>query len=137
MKPLVFDSTVLSSFARSGLLGLLEKLTSGYDRVVPTPVLQELRNGISPHPGLATVDECAWLREVRVDGLVELISFSEFHQRLGAGERNVGESSVLAWAQRHEGVALTDDQSAAQLAKEKRIEVRRTPATPQEIARGA
>ncbi len=123
---LVFDSSVLSCFARAGLLDLLDQLTRGHERLVPRAVLDELRIGAVKYPPLAVVETCIWLKLVAVDSLEELVAFTGFLQRLGAGARNVGESSVLAWALVHGGVALTDDQDAVQCAKEKHVPVSRS-----------
>jgi predicted nucleic acid-binding protein len=123
---LVFDTSVLSCFARAGLLDLLEKLTRGYERVVPRAVRVEIANGVADHPQLAEVAGCDWLVEVPVDSLKELVAFAYYSSRLGAGEHHVGESSALAWAEINGGRVVVDDQDAVQCAKEKHLEVSRS-----------
>jgi predicted nucleic acid-binding protein len=123
---LVFDSSVLSCFARADLLDLLEQLTRKHERLVPRAVLGEIKNGVAKYPQLEAIEECTWLKVVAVDSLEELVAFAEYARRLDAGLRNIGESSVLAWAEVHGGVALIDDQDAVQCAKERSVRVSRT-----------
>jgi predicted nucleic acid-binding protein len=73
------------------------------------------------------------MKVVPVDGLDELRLFAEYSRRLVVRDRNVGEASVLAWAEAHGGIALIDDQVAVQHGRERGVEVRRTLAV---IVRG-
>jgi predicted nucleic acid-binding protein len=123
---LVFDSSVLSAFARAELLELLELLSAGHERFVPRAVLAEIERGTSDHPSLKAIAAVEWLEMVRVDSVDELVAFADFSTRLVSGERNVGEASVLAWAQVNGGVAMVDDQDAAQCGRENRVAVRRS-----------
>lgn len=95
---LVFDTSVLSCFARAGELDALEQATRDHERLVPRAVLGEIKRGVVDYPKLAAVLDATWLEEVPVDGLEELAAFAHYARRLTAGDRNVGESSVLAWA---------------------------------------
>ncbi len=126
MATLGFDSSVLSPFARARRLETLEQLTNGHHRVVTRAVLEELDHGIPKHPLLAVVRSLPWLEIVSVDAFEELVAFSDFVRVLGAGRRNIGEASILAWALNRGGVALIDDQSAVNAGKDKDIEVRRS-----------
>ena len=123
---LVFDSSVLSAFARAGLLDLLEQLTRGHERYAPRAVFAELERGIENHPGLTTALATDWLQVVPVNSLDELVAFSKYAARLVAGNRNVGEASVLAWAQVNGAVALIDGQDAALCGRENGVSVRRS-----------
>jgi len=125
---LVFDTSILSCFSRANDLEQLELLTGYADRRVTTrAVIDELRQGMSDYPKLAMVEEQSWLQHVSVDGLDELRLFAEFSRRLvDSKNRNIGEASALAWAKKHDGTFLSDDQTAIVLAKEKGIEYRRT-----------
>jgi predicted nucleic acid-binding protein len=133
MATLVFDSSPLSCFARSGRLVLLERLTTGYERVTTRAVINELEQGCADFPPLQDALTLPWIKPVPVDGLDELRLFAEYSRRLVAGERNVGEASVLAWAEANAGIALIDDQAAVQVGRERGVEVKRTLAI---IARG-
>lgn len=125
---LVFDTCVLSCFARAGRLATLDLLTEGKGRRVTTrAVLDELRRGATDHSELAAVEDQHWLYKVAVDGLQELQYFAEYARRLvDHRNRNVGEASALAWIRVHGGIFLTDDQTAIAIAKENKVKTLRT-----------
>jgi predicted nucleic acid-binding protein len=133
MAILVFDSAPLSCFARARRLPLLEQLTEGDERVTTRAVLDEMSEGVHDHAELQNVLELAWLQVKAVDGLEELRLFAEYARRLGAGRHNIGEASVLAWAEAHSAVAFTDDEVAVQAGRERGVRVQRTLAL---VARG-
>lgn len=93
---LVFDTSCLSCFARAGRLETLQAIVAGRRSVVPRAVLEELDAGVADHPALAEVRSAEWIEMVPVDGLSELRLFAEYVRQLGAGQRDVGESSALA-----------------------------------------
>lgn len=126
MATLVFDSAPLSCFARAEELVLLEQLTSGHERVTTRAVLAELDAGAHDHPLLKTIHALNWLRVEPVDDLPELRCFTEYVRRLGAGAHNIGEATVLAWAEVHAATAFTDDEAAVQIGRGRGVEVRRT-----------
>ncbi len=126
MTILVFDSAPLSCFARARQLSMLERLTAGDDRVTTHAVLDEIRNGIAVYPDLQGVLQLPWLRVVSGEGLAELKLFAWYAQRLGAGDHDIGEASVLAWAQAHGATPFTDDQAAYQAGREQGILPMRT-----------
>jgi predicted nucleic acid-binding protein len=130
---LVVDSSVLSTFARARRLPLLERLTADFERVTTTAVVWELRAGIGEHPALTDAVELTWLPARAVESLDEVRLFAAYAARLVAGTRNVGEASVLAWAEAHGAAALIDDQVAVQLGRARRVTVKRSLAL---IARG-
>lgn len=122
---LVFDTSVLSCFARAGLLEVLERITSGHVRIAPRAVIEELEDGASEFPLLRSVQEQTWLTTVRVDSLQELHAFARYAVRFGA-DRNIGEASVLAYAEVHHATAVVDDQTAVQVGRERGVSVKRT-----------
>jgi hypothetical protein len=65
---------------------------------------------------LQEVHSLKWLRSEPVDGLPELRLFAEYARPLGAGKHNIGEATVLAWAEFHQAIAFTDDEVASNLA---------------------
>lgn len=133
MPTLVFDNAPLSAFARARELPLLELLTAGNDRVTTAEVVLELESGLRDHPELREVLELPWLRVERLTEEVEIVLFAEYARRLGSGAHDVGEASVLAWAEAHGAIAFTDDEAAVQIGKERRVPVKRTLAL---MARG-
>jgi predicted nucleic acid-binding protein len=126
---LIFDTGPLGWFAKAGRLDLLERLTSGWERTVPRAVLDELEAGVSKHPELERIQGLPWIERVAVDSLEELRAFAYYANRLGAGSRNIGEASVLAWAEVHGAAAFIDDQVAVQCGRDRGVEVHRTLAT--------
>jgi predicted nucleic acid-binding protein len=130
---LVFDSAPLCCFGRAKQLELLERLTAGAERVTTQAVLDEIRDGVSEYPELQEVLELRWLRVERLETLEHLRLFALYARRLGADQHNVGEASVLAWAEAHGALAFTDDQAAVTIARERSVKVQRTLAL---VARG-
>ncbi len=83
--------------------------------------------GCAAYPNLADVRSQPWLEIVTVDSLEELVAFSHYVRVLGSQQaRNIGEASILAWAEVSAGVALVDDNAAVNAAKTKNVAVRRS-----------
>lgn len=133
MAVLVFDSAPLSAFARARQLPMLDRLAGNDERVTTTAVIEELRAGLGEHPELHDAIDLPWLRIEPLAELDELALFGQYAQRLGAGTHDVGEATVLAFAEAHGAVAFTDDQTAAQIGRERGVKVVRTLAL---VARG-
>lgn len=125
-RPLVFDSSVLSCFARAGRLDDLQALTETHRRVVTRAVQDEIEQGIQQHLRLAEVQQCTWLEVVHGDSLEELAVFSDYVRLLGCGTRDVGEAATLAWAEVHRAVAILDDQTAANVSRQRGVRLKRT-----------
>ena len=123
---LAFDTSVLSTFARAGRLELLERLTGGRRRVVTRAVLGELERGRGKHPALADALSLRWLETASIEDLDDLIVFNQYVRVLGVDSKNIGESSILAWAERIAGVALVDDDAAVTAGRARRVPVRRS-----------
>ena len=123
----IIDTSVLSPFARAEKLDLLERLTAGSRRLITRSVQDELEIGTESYPKLKNVRLLSWLESVRVDSLPELMAFAAYTRLLGDDEsRNVGESSVLAYAEVHCSVALMDDAVAVQVGRRRDVKVQRT-----------
>lgn len=133
VRTLVFDCAPLSAFARARQLPMLDLLTVGEDRVTTTAVIEELKEGLLDYPELQDAIELRWLRVVPLDELEELRLFGEYARRLGSGVHDVGEATVLAWAESKGAVAFTDDEVAVQVGRERGVTVVRTLAV---VARG-
>lgn len=104
---LVLDTAPLSAFARAGRLEVLDRLCGPDTRVTTSAVIHELRAGVSLHPQLEQATELAWLRVERLDTLEELSLFATYVARFGSTDRDLGEASVLAWAEAHRATAVT------------------------------
>ncbi len=133
MAVLVFDSAPLSAFARARQLRMLDRLAANDERVTTTAVVDELRAGLREYPELQDAIDLPWLRVEPLDDLHELFLFGQYARRLGSGRHDVGEATVLAFAEAHGAVAFTDDQTAAQVGRERGVKVVRTLAL---VARG-
>jgi predicted nucleic acid-binding protein len=120
---IVFDTSPLSHFARAGRLTELEAITAAHRRITTEAVRGELRNASDRHPEIVAVLSLPWLDVVTTGSLEELRVFSEYTRRLGVGERNVGEASVLAWAEINAAVAIIDERVATNHGRERGVEV--------------
>jgi predicted nucleic acid-binding protein len=123
---LVFNTSPLRPLRAGGTLAVLDRLTAAYRRVVPQAVLDELRAGEPMHPPLADVRNAGWLEIVACDGLAELRAFAHYVRVLGAGERDIGEASVLAWAEVNSGIAVIDEPAGTQAAQARGVAVHGT-----------
>lgn len=126
MRTLVFDSAPLSSFARALRLPLLDQLSNSYERVTTQAVLDELRVGLPNYPELSHALELPWVKVEKLDSLKELRTFAEYSRRFGSGRHDIGEATVLAWAEVHNATAFTDDEVAVQVGRERGVHVVRT-----------
>lgn len=120
------DSSVLSAFARAERLDVLERLTGGRRRVVTEAVLGEIDRGCLDYPPLANVRSQPWLEVVRPDSPVELGIANEYIRILGSNHRNIGESSILAWAEATSSMVAMDDDDAVRAARKRKVVVVRT-----------
>jgi predicted nucleic acid-binding protein len=142
-RPAIIDASCLCCFARARRLDVLSELLGPRRVVVATAVLEEVDRGVALHPELRDVRRADWFEEVHVDGLDELKLFASYVKHLGAGERDIGECSSLAWAEAHGAIVVLDDQTAVNIARKRGVEVRRSLALVSEglrrsvIRRGA
>jgi predicted nucleic acid-binding protein len=118
---LAFDSSPLNYIARAGQLPFLEKLVAGSDCVITQAVEEELLRGASKHVQLYQVSAQGWIRVVDDSSIAFLQLFSEYHSRLGGGDRNIGESATLAYAELHGLTACIDDRAARRHGQERGV----------------
>jgi hypothetical protein len=85
--------------------------------------LDEVRIGETTHPPLADVRDAEWLEVVACDGLAELRVFAHYANVLGSGQRDIGEASVLAWAEVNDGIAVIDERAGARAGQERGVTV--------------
>lgn len=123
---LVFDTMVLSAFAKADRLDLLGSLLSGTHCVVTDIVLDEARRGLALEPQLATIELAEWLTIGHLASDEELTAFLRWTQRIGSGDRDIGEASVFAYAELHGAVSVSDDQAATRVARAYELEVHGT-----------
>jgi predicted nucleic acid-binding protein len=125
-RALVFDTTCLSHFALAERLDVLRDLVVEYDCRTTHVVREELRRGGERHALLIDAPELEWLEVIALDSLGELARFIEWAKRLGAGDRNLGESSVCAAAEINAAIAIIDDGDACRVARRHGLEVHGT-----------
>jgi predicted nucleic acid-binding protein len=118
---LAFDSSPLNYIARANQLPFLEKLVADNDCVITRAVEDELLCGAPKHAQLYQVSAQQWIRVVDDSSIAFLQLFSEYHTRLGGGDRNVGESATLAYAELHGLTACIDDRAARRHGQERGV----------------
>lgn len=126
MTAVVFDTTALSHFARAGHLGVLERITSGCDRVMPNEVAAEIQRGVDNHPALASVFTVNWLSIVELD-FPEVVHVAMFKSELGGAPLDhLGECAVLALVKKLGGIGIVDDWAAHETATRHGVPVKNT-----------
>ena len=107
---------------------MLDRLTAGRRRVVTEAILGELDRGRAEHPALADVRALPWLEVVTTGSPAELVVFNEYIRILGSVERNIGEASLLAWAEVTSSAAIVmdDDDAVTAARRRKKVTVLRT-----------
>jgi len=123
---LVLDTGPLSHLAQAGWLGVLRTVTEPRTVVITDAVEYELRQGSLSHPYLQQVLEAPWLKKHTLETSLEISSFAHFSSFLVSGSKNVGESSVLAYAKVHKATAVIDDGAARKQAQRAGIVLRGT-----------
>jgi predicted nucleic acid-binding protein len=125
-KALGLDSSVLSPFARAGRLDLLAQLTAPYHCVTTEEVLEELERGRRVYPALGDALGLSWLHVVvaRSPAMIGLLQL--YTRSLGSKGRNLGESSILAWAELTGNVVLLDDDAAVRAGRKREVRVLRS-----------
>ncbi|MDA1361505.1 hypothetical protein O1R50_17895 [Glycomyces luteolus] len=110
---LVFDTTCLSHFAKADRLDVLSDLMLGRTCFTTSVVMDEIRRGVGTHPELEQILTLAWMQVVEVgETEARLLAFVEWSERVRAGDRNLGEASVLAVAHEFDATAVIDDRAA-------------------------
>jgi predicted nucleic acid-binding protein len=89
--------------------------------VIPDAVEFELREGALSHPHLNSILAAEWIKRVALSSEAELQAFAHFSSLLVAGNRNVGEAAVLAYAKTHTAIAVVDDGAARRAARDANV----------------
>jgi predicted nucleic acid-binding protein len=114
---LVLDSTCLSHFARADRLDVLRDLLIDKRCCTTETVLAELNRSVADYPLLRSVSDQEWLVVVRLDSVADLRSYDTWLRRVGSVDRDQGEASVFAIAERHRATAITDDRRAVRVGR--------------------
>jgi len=114
----VLDASVLSPFARAGRLDDLRRLFPHARLVTTEAVRAELRQGVPSHPALEDALTAPWLETEPIDTPFEVLAaFARHHAAFGSTTRDVGEATVLAYAEVHGALAVIDDKVASNHGK--------------------
>jgi len=124
--PFCFDTMCLSQFARAERLDVLRDLLVERECWTTSVVHAELARGAELHPLVAEALKVEWMHVASLDALDDLGCFVKWANRLGSQERDLGEASVLATAERRGGIAITDDRDATAVARRHGAEVHGT-----------
>lgn len=106
-----------SHFARAERLDVLRDLVIDRECWTTRVVMEELRRGATEHPVLGEAITLDWVGVVQLDTLDEIKCFVKWTTRVGSGDRDLGEASVLAAAELRGGVAVTDDREAVRVGR--------------------
>jgi predicted nucleic acid-binding protein len=120
---LVFDSSPLNYFARSNQLSALGELVVNDTCFITRAVEDELLKGGSKYAQLYQVSIQPWITVVDDSSIEFLRLFSEYHSRLGGGQRNVGEATTLAYAELQGMAAFVDDRVGRRHGRERGLVV--------------
>jgi predicted nucleic acid-binding protein len=113
----VLDAMPLSHFARAERLDVLRDLLIDKECWTTQVVLEEVKQGVAAHPALRDVLAADWLKVAQLDTLDEIRLFALWAGRLGSGQRDLGEASVLAAAELRSATAITDDPGPVRIAR--------------------
>ncbi len=122
MTTYVLDASVLIGFARARRLEVLADVLRD-EQVKTTPeVLDEVRNKASVYPEVESALALPWIETVQVSGLKAMGVYAEYAKRVGSSTTgNVGEATVLAWAECHGATAVIDEKVGRDAAKERGV----------------
>lgn len=113
----VLDAMPLSHFARAERLDVLRDLLVDKECWTTQVVLEEVKQGVAAHPALRDVLAADWFKVAQLDTLDEIRLFALWAGRLGSGQRDLGEASVLAAAELRSATAITDDPGPVRVAR--------------------
>jgi len=112
---LVFDTSVLSAFVSAQQLAVLRDFGATHRLVTTQAVIDELgaADGVTP--------DLTWMEVAHVDSLAELRVLVRYAAVLGSGEHDMGEATVMTWAEVHEATALIDDEAAKRAGRRRKV----------------
>ena len=113
---LVWDASPLHHAIKADRIDVLADIARLHDgcprrNVTTVTVIDELQRHALPVSGLG------WLDVELVDGLPELTALIRWTERVSASDHNLGEATVLAWAEVHGAAAVIDDMDARRAAR--------------------
>ncbi|WP_061294975.1 hypothetical protein [Herbidospora cretacea] len=110
--PLVFDAPCLNHFALADRFDVLRDLMVGTECMTTEIVRAEIRDGLPDRPLLRSVLDADWLGVVTISSRKAFEDFVEWTRRIGSTQRDRGEASVFAAAERAGAISIIDDADA-------------------------
>ena len=126
MDAFVFDTGPLAHFARAGWLGVLKSLVGSSRAIIPVQVVSELQKAAGREDAIGAALDATWIEHHELRTEEELLAFGKFASQLVYGERNVGETAVLAIAATMPAQAVLDDSVAHKVAHKAGLSCKRT-----------
>ena len=120
---IVFDSSPLNYWSRADCLSQLRAIVQDAYCVMPRAVEEELLHGASRYSQIYQVTGAGWLEVVTDASLQGLKLFGVYSERLGRSDRNVGECTVLAYAELHGCLAVIDDRAGVRAGTERGVRI--------------
>lgn len=110
------DTSTYTHLCRAGYVGIIEKLAPGGIVLIPRQVEVEVEKGRDKYPSIPSVASVDWAQTVVLDDDDELAAML-IKARLGGGvDEHIGESAVIAYAQRRGLRPVLDDRAAVEQA---------------------
>ena len=122
----MFDTGPLAHFARAGRLDVLRSLIGSSHAIIPVQVAAELQKAAGHEHAIGQVLEATWIEHHELRSEEELSAFAKFAAQLVSGDRNVGETAVLAIAATMPAQAVLDDSVAHKVAQKAGLHRKRT-----------
>ncbi len=120
---LVFDSSPLNYWSRADCLEELRDITRDSTCVITQAVEEELLRGATRYTQIYMATGADWIDVVHDASLRALMLFGAYSQRLGSSDRNVGEATVLAYAEMTGCTAVVDDRAGYRVGRERGVNV--------------
>ena len=123
----IFETTVLSAFALTGHLDLLERRYGGRAHWC-VEVQHEVMRGVAAFPALGAIIGAAWLGDPIHSFAVDRIERTRQH--LGGGpsdDRHRGEAATITVAKDNAWIVVTDDADATRVARAEGLQAISTP----------
>lgn len=122
----VMDTSAFTHLCRAGHAELIERLAPHGVILVPTEVNTEIERGRERYNGIPAIDSLAWAELVVLDD-DETILAAQVKVQMGGGPGDhLGECAVIAYAQRHELIAILDERAAIAQADRLNVDTRDT-----------
>ncbi|GAB3717190.1 hypothetical protein GCM10027598_27760 [Amycolatopsis oliviviridis] len=123
---LVFDTSPLAHFARQNWLGVLKAVVGEREAIVPDVVVDELNEMALRDDRVAVAAAADWIQRRELRTSEEIREFAYFSSLLVRGNRNRGESGVLALAKTAGGTAVIDDGAGRRAARANSVPLKPT-----------